>query len=191
MPSGVKAIVQGNGNGPTIGILGEMDALIVPDHPNANPQTGAAHACGHHTQIGTLVGVAYGLVGSGVLLSLSGKVAFMAVPAEEYIEIDFRNELRKQGKITSLGGKAELIKLGEFDDVDTAIATHSGPARDGCVTGARGGTSNGAVAKLIEFVGRSSHAAGPYIGINALNAANIALLAIHAQRETFKDEDSI
>jgi len=189
--TGVKALVKGSGNGPTIGILGELDALLVPDHPNAHPRTGAAHACGHHTQIGVLIGVAAGLVGSGVFPSLSGRVALMAVPAEEYIEIDFRNELRKQGKLSSLGGKAELIKLGEFDDVDMAIATHSGPIRDGYVTGAKGGTSNGAVAKLIQFIGRGSHAAGPYKGINALNAATIALSAIHTQRETFQDDDAI
>jgi metal-dependent amidase/aminoacylase/carboxypeptidase family protein len=45
---------------------------------------------------------------------------------------------------------------------------------------------------MIRFLGRAAHAGGaPHLGINALNAAQIALSAIHAQRETFKDDDAI
>ncbi len=54
------------------------------------------------------------------------------------------------------------------------------------------GTNNGLVAKRIQFIGKSAHAGGaPHRGINALNAAMLALSAIHAQRETFRDEDTI
>jgi len=189
--TGVKALVEGGSDGPTIGVLGELDALIVPSHPNAHSQTGAVHACCHNTQIGMLIGVALGLIGSKILPSLSGTVAFMAVPAEENIEIEFRNNLRKQGKLSFLAGKQELIKLGEFDDVDMAIMSHTGTIRDGRIIGARGGTSNGAIAKQIKFIGRSTHAGqAPHEGINALNAATIALLAIHTQRETFREDDA-
>jgi metal-dependent amidase/aminoacylase/carboxypeptidase family protein len=53
-------------------------------------------------------------------------------------------------------------------------------------------SSNGCVAKQIQFIGRASHAGGaPHRGVNALAAANVALAAINAQRETFRDEDSI
>jgi metal-dependent amidase/aminoacylase/carboxypeptidase family protein len=52
--------------------------------------------------------------------------------------------------------------------------------------------SNGALVKQIRFFGRASHAGGaPQLGINALSAAMIALNAIHAQRETFYDRDTI
>ncbi len=189
--TGVKGMVQGANDGPTVGVLGELDSLIVPEHPKADPKTGAAHACGHNAQIGMLIGVAIGLTGSGVLPSLQGRVALMAVPAEEYIEIEFRESLRKQGKISYLGGKPELIKLGEFDDIDMAMMTHTGPLQKGKTLGL-GGTSNGTVAKQIQFIGKGAHAGGaPHQGINALNAAMIALSAIHAQRETFKDADTI
>ena len=189
--TGVKGIVQGDSDGLTIGVLGELDSLIVPDHPKADPQTGAAHACGHHAQIGMLIGVAAGITGSGILSSLNGRVAFMAVPAEEYIEIEFRESLRKEGKLSFLGGKPELIKLGEFDDIDMAMITHTGPLRKGKKLGL-GGTSNGTVAKQIQFIGKGAHAGGaPHQGTNALNAAMIALSAIHAQRETFKDADTV
>ena len=43
------------------------------------------------------------------------------------------------------------------------------------------GTNNGIVAKKIQFIGRGAHAGGaPHLGINALNAATLALMAIHA-----------
>ena len=54
------------------------------------------------------------------------------------------------------------------------------------------GTNNGTVAKKIQFIGRGSHAGGaPHLGINALNAATLALTAIHFNRETFRDEDTV
>ncbi|MCH8157559.1 MAG: hypothetical protein IID18_07400, partial [Nitrospinae bacterium] len=107
--------------GPTLAILGELDSLIVADHPHADPKTGAAHACGHHCQIAMMLGAATALTQSGVLESLSGRIAFMAVPAEEYIEIEYRDGLRREGKIEFLGGKPEMVRLGEFDDVNLAM----------------------------------------------------------------------
>ena len=189
--TGVKGIVQGTGSGLTVGILGELDSLIVRAHPNADAETDAAHACGHHAQIGMLIGVATALVRSGVLPFLNGGVAFIAVPAEEYIEIEFREGLRKEGKLSFLGGKAELIKLGEFNDIDIAMMTHTVSLPE-MKKLSPGGTNNGMVAKQIQFIGRGAHAGGaPHRGINALNAATIALSAIHAQRETFRDTDTV
>ena len=47
--------------GPTVAVFGEMDSLIVPTHPECDPETGAVHACGHHCQCAALLGVAAGL----------------------------------------------------------------------------------------------------------------------------------
>jgi amidohydrolase len=191
--TGIKGIVNCGNEGPTVAVLGELDSLIVPTHTEADPETGAAHACGHNAQIGMLTGVATGLMKSGILPSLSGRVAFIAVPAEEYIEIEFREGLREEGKISYLGGKPELIKLGEFDDIDMAMITHTASTammRKRLI--GVGGTSNGCLAKQIQFIGRGAHAgAAPHAGVNALNAAMIALSAIHTQRETFKDTDTV
>jgi amidohydrolase len=118
-------------------------------------------------------------------------VVLIAVPAEEYIEIEYRDNLRRQGKIEFLGGKPEFIRLGYLDDVDIAMMCHtsSNPEeRQICMSG----TNNGIVAKRIQFIGRGAHAGGaPHLGINALNAASLALMAIHSIRETFRDEDTI
>jgi amidohydrolase len=189
--TGVKGGLSGVGEGPTVAILGELDSLIVPGHPTADCNTGAAHACGHQAQIGMLIASAAAFAYSGVMPYLSGKVVFMAVPAEEYIEINFRNGLRKEGKISYLAGKQELIKLGELDDVDLAMMTHNHSILEGKKLGV-GGTSNGMLAKQIQFLGLGAHAgAAPHKGINALNAAMIALSAIHTQRETFRERDTI
>src|SRR5207249_6152190 len=53
-------------------------------------------------------------------------------------------------------------------------------------------SNNGRFGKTVRFVGRASHAGGaPHLGVNALYAAQIALAAINAQRETFRDDDTI
>ena len=189
--TGIKGILDSGRPGPTIAVMGELDSHIVNGHPHANPETDAAHACGHHTQLGMLVAVAMGLQASGVMDSLSGRVALMAVPAEEYIEIEYRDQLRRQGKIEFLVGKSEFIKLGAFDDVDMAMMTHTDNQQQATKFNV-GGTFNGMVAKLVKFTGVSAHAgSAPHLGVNALNAATLALGAIHAQRETFREEDTI
>ena len=189
--TGVKARLDGAGAGPKVAIMGELDSLIVPGHPHADPETGAAHACGHHAQIGAMLAAATGLQAPGVMDALSGSVALMAVPAEEYVEIEYRNDLRRAGTIEFLGGKPEFIRLGHLDDVDIAMMTHTiGTPKGGGF--AIGGTNNGLVAKFVRFSGVAAHAgAAPHAGVNALNAAMIALSAIHAQRETYRDDDTI
>ena len=189
--TGVRADALGGSAGPTLAILGELDSLIVAEHPHADPDTGAAHACGHHCQIAMMLGAATALTQSDVLESLAGRIAFMAVPAEEYIEIEFRDGLRKKGQIEFLGGKPEFVRLGEFDDVHLAMMLHTTSNPDEkmmCLSN----TNNGTVAKRIQFIGRASHAGGaPHLGINALNAATLAMSAINFNRETFRDKDSI
>ena len=189
--TGLKGELNGGSVGPSVALIGELDSLIVQDHPHADSETGAAHACGHHAQIGMLLGAAMGLLAKDVLRALSGRVLLIAVPAEEYIEIEYRDTLRQRGEIEFLGGKPEFIRLGHLDDVDMALMCHttSNPEEGKiCMSG----TNNGIVAKKIRFIGRGSHAGGaPHLGINALNAASLALMAIHANRETFRDDDTI
>ena len=189
--TGLRADLVGSSPGPALAVIGELDSLIVNGHPHANSETGAAHACGHHCQMGMIMGAAMALKQPEVLEHLSGRLAFMAVPAEEYIEIEYRDSLRRAGKLEFLGGKPEMVRLGEFDDIDLAMMCHTTANPDErqlCISG----TNNGTLAKKIQFIGKGAHAGGaPHLGINALNAATLALSAIHYNRETFRDEDSI
>ncbi len=189
--TGVRAEIKGGKPGPTVAVMGELDALPVSGHPHADPVTNAAHACGHHCQIGIVLAVAAALSEPEIKAELSGNIALMAVPAEEFVELDFRQGLVNDGKIEFMGGKAEMVKLGAFDDVDMAMLTHANNrAEDGLI--AVGATNNGVIAKTIRFIGRASHAGGsPELGINALRASTIATVAIDANRETFRDGDAI
>lgn len=189
--TGVEGTLQGARPGPTVLIMGELDSVVGPEAACADPATGAAHLCGHHIQVASMLGAAIGLTRAGLATEAAGRVKFLGVPAEEYLEIEYRLQLRDSGKLTFLGGKPELIARGYFDDVDMAIMVHAqaNAPEPGFFHDARG---NGFVAKSVQFVGKASHAgAAPHAGINALNAACLAILAIHAQRETFQDADAI
>lgn len=190
--TGVKGQLNGRSSRRTVAVLGEMDAVACFEHPKADPATGAAHACGHHAQVAAMIGCGLGLAAAGIMEHLDGNVVLFAVPAEEYVEIEYRNHLREEGKIRYLGGKANLIGCGAFDDVDMAMMVHLATDNDSSRTAHVGGTSNGFIGKMIRYIGREAHAAGaPHEGVNALNAAMLAVMAVNAQRETFRDEDYV
>ena len=187
---GFTAEIDTGKEGPTIAVFGEMDSLICPSHPDADKETGAVHACGHSAQAAALIGLAAALKEDGATDEMCGKIRLVAVPAEELIEIEYREELRKKGIIRYFGGKPEFMYRGLLDGVDMAFMVHtSGGASNsaGC-----GGGSNGCIVKKITFEGVSAHAGGaPHTGVNALYAANLALNAANALRETFKDNSHI
>ncbi|MEJ2132743.1 MAG: peptidase dimerization domain-containing protein [Gammaproteobacteria bacterium] len=188
--TGVKGRLAVESNGPSLALIGELDSLKVSEHPLADRETHAAHACGHNAQIAGMLGAAMGLKDCGAADELGGNLIFFAVPAEEMIEVEYRLGLRDDGTIEYLTGKSELIRLGHFDDVDLAMMIHTSNGREH-VAGLAD-SSNGAVIKKIRFLGRSAHAGSrPQAGINALNAANLAMTAIALTRETFYDADTI
>lgn len=189
--TGIKARLKGGKPGPTVAILGELDAIGSPEHPHADPQTGAAHACGHHLQQSAMLSAAYGLAKSGVMKELAGDVVFFGVPAEEYVELAYRKKLIAEGKLHFLHGKGELIYEGQFDDIDMAMQMHSDKNMPK-PTVSIGQSSNGFIGKTIQYVGKAAHAAdAPDQGINALNAAMLGIMGINALRETFRDQDVV
>lgn len=186
--TGCRARV-GNYDSPRVAVIGELDCILCKDHPDAR-KTGEFHGCGHNIQMGGFIGSAIGLISSGVLKELKGNVDFIATPAEEFIEIEYKEKLRSEGMIEFFGGKQELIKRGYFDDVNIAMMFHSLDMGDDKAL--VGTVSNGFVGKKIRFLGRASHAgSAPEKGVNALNAAMLAINNIHAQRETFREEDKV
>ena len=188
--TGVKGVIGKKDAKVNVCIIGELDAVKCFEHPFADEQTGAAHACGHNAQIAIMLGAALGIIKSGVLDELDGKITFFAVPAEEFIELEYRQHLADSGKITYMAGKQELIHIGAFDDVDMAIMIHS-HALTPEFNLYLDGTSLGFDTKQITFEGKAAHGSEPYNGVNALNAAMLALMGINANRETFRDEDRI
>jgi len=194
--TGVQAKLAGRKERPNIAMIGELDALFIPEHPEADPETGAVHSCGHNAQMANMIGVAMGLVDSGIMSELDGSVTLMAVAAEEPIEIEWRQGLRRQGDLFFLGGKQEFIKAGKMDDVDISLSDHMATNVDWkiAVRGSEKPTAGGVgfMGKMITFKGEEAHSgAAPWDGVNALNAANVAMTGIDAQRETFKDSDAV
>lgn len=190
--TGVKGRLKGARPGPRLALIGELDSLRTSDHPLADPHTGAAHSCGHNAQVAGMLGVAMALADGGTLQNLAGEIVFMAVPAEEFIDVEERLRRKHAGEIEFLLGKPELVAKGHFDDIDMAMMIHVGSHDQMSKRSYIADSSNGALVKQIRFMGRASHAGGaPQLGINALSAAQIALNAIHCQRETFHDHDTI
>ena len=185
----VKAKLKGRKSNYNICIIGELDAVKCNGHKFASP-SGAAHACGHNAQIASMLGAAIGIKKSGIMNELDGDITFFAVPAEEFIEIELRNKLKEEGKISYHGGKQQLIFEGAFDDIDMAMMIHAQPNEPEAKVYTRG-NNLGFLAKTITFKGKAAHGSKPYEGTNALNAAALALLGIHSNRETFTEADKI
>jgi len=184
--TGFYTVIDTGREGPEVLVLGELDSVICPTHPEADAETGAVHSCGHHAQCAALLGLAAALKEPHVLDGLSGRIRLCAVPAEELLEIEYRKELRAKGKIKYFGGKPEFLHRGYFDGVDMAFMIHT--AQDFQVTDG----SIGCIAKNIIYRGKSAHAGGaPWQGVNALYAASCGINAANAVRETFKEADVI
>ena len=189
--TGVIDVFKGAKSELRVAVMGELDAILVADHPDADPMTGAVHACGHNAQLSAVAAITCALHDTGLMDELDGDIVLMGVPAEENVEITYRNKLREEGKLWFLSGKQEFIRLGEFDDIDVSVMQHSAVAAPGFKAGASS-VCNGFTVKLINYKGKAAHAgAAPFEGVNALNAAMLGLMAVHAQRETFRDEDHI
>jgi len=174
---GFTTLIDTGKEGPTIAVFGELDSVICANHPESDPETGAVHACGHNCQAAALLGLAAMLKEPGALDGMCGKILLVAVPAEELLEIEYREELRKKGIIKYFGGKPEFMWRGLLDGVDMSFMIHT----DGGETSQANinGGSNGCLLKNIRFEGKASHAGGsPHRGINAL-------------RETFQDNSHI
>jgi metal-dependent amidase/aminoacylase/carboxypeptidase family protein len=84
---GVVAVVDGEGDGPTIAYRADMDAVAgseMFDSDFASQVPGAAHLCGH--DIHTAIGVGIAQVLARLRHRLNGRVVFVFQPAEETLD---------------------------------------------------------------------------------------------------------
>ena len=189
--TGIKATIDSKKEGPHIALLCELDSVPSTEHKYLGKRDNCAHSCGHYAQVGMMLGTFLALKESNIIDELGGKISFIATPAEEYCDFDYRENLVKENKLSYISGKQEMIKLNTFKDIDLVLSAHAMPPGTGHFAEVNS-SLNGFLGKKITFRGVSAHAGlNPSDGVNALNAANVALNAIAYLRETFKEEDAI
>ena len=113
---GVTGVVGdlGTGDGPTIAIRADMDALPVLENTglgHASQDAGKMHACGHDAHTAILLGAAHLLKEEFATGKLKGNVRFLFQPAEE---------VGGDG----VSGAPKMIADGALDGVDHVIALH-------------------------------------------------------------------
>ena len=190
--TGILSKIDSGKKGPHIALICELDAVPTLNHPYANKDDNAAHTCGHYAQIGVMLSLFVALKEANTLDKLCGKVTLVVTPAEEFCDMDYRKNLIKEGKISHPSGKQEMISLGIFDDVDIVLSCHAMGLDMEKYHAEIGAGLNGFIGKRVIFYGKAAHAgSNPAGGVNALNAANLAMSGINFLRETFKEEDAI
>jgi amidohydrolase len=106
---------MGSGDGPTIAIRADMDALPITEQTETDyvsTTEGVMHACGHDAHTAILLGVAHLLKDAFANDGLKGNVRFLFQPSEEADDDE------------GLSGAPRMIADGALDGVDAAIALH-------------------------------------------------------------------
>jgi hippurate hydrolase len=161
--NGIVATLDGEGDGPTVALRADMDALPIledTDLPFASETEGKMHACGHDGHTSMLVGAAHAL--SGMRDRLGGTVKFVFQPAEE-----------------GGGGGKVMVDAGVADDVSSIFALHLWPGLPfGKVATKAGPIMAAADAFEMEVKATGSHGAMPHLGSDAIVIAAQVVTAL-------------
>ena len=167
--TGMIAVLNGGsrGNGRTVLLRGDMDALAMPEEtglPFASRFDGRMHACGHDSHTAMLVGAAKALCARAD--QLPGSVVFMLQPGEE-----------------GHHGARHMIADGLLDDPapDAAFALHISPNMPAGMVVSRPGTLMASTDTLrATITGRGGHAAMPHDCIDPIPIACEIVMALQA-----------
>ena len=163
---GVVGLIKGKGNGKTIAIRADMDALPLQDAKEtdyASEVEGVMHSCGHDVHTAILLGVA--TVMSRLKEELDGSVKLIFQPSEEQ----------------AVGGAGAMIEDGALENpVPSAIlALHVMPELPVGTIGCRSGVMTASSDRVdITIHGRSGHAARPHQTIDAILVSSHVISAL-------------
>lgn len=145
--TGIVAIINGQGKGPTIGLRADMDALPMSETTgldHASTVSGCMHACGHDGHTAMLLGAAKYLAETR---AFKGRVALIFQPAEE-----------------GPGGGRVMVEEGIMDrfDISQVFALHTEPGTaEGTFVTRTGPMLAAADTFRIYVSGKGGHAAYP------------------------------
>lgn len=155
--TGVVATFDSGKPGPTVLLRADMDCLA----HNIGDETVLRHTCGHDGHSSMLLATAEEVIKQHPVSA--GKLMFLFQPAEE------------------LGtGAAAIAVAGVLEGVDYAFGAHVRPleeVRNGQAVAAIYYASSATIKAT--FTGVTSHAARPHLGVNALDAAVLAINAVN------------
>lgn len=163
--TGVVAVIKGKtGDGPTIGLRADMDALPIlekSDKPWASNIPGRMHACGHDGHTAMLLGAAKYLAATR---NFQGSVALIFQPAEEH----------------GLGGR-KMVQEGIMErfGISQVFGMHNGPGMQVGKFGISEGPIMGSQDNFNVVVkGRGGHAATPHENIDPIVIAAQIILGL-------------
>ncbi|MFT4297064.1 MAG: M20 family metallopeptidase [Micropruina sp.] len=152
---------------------GDLTVIVCAEY-DALP--GIGHACGHNVICAAGVGAALGLAKVAEQAGL--RVVLLGTPAEEHG-----------------GGKVSLLEAGAFEQADFSLMVHgmsTAPGMNGDSHSARGMASTAVDRFQVTYTGLTAHAAAvPELGVNASNAAVLALNAFAMLRQQLPKETNL
>ncbi len=162
----------GTGDGPTIAIRADMDALPIlqkSDAPYKSQNPGVMHACGHDSHTAMLLGAAHLLKQSLADGNWQGNVRFLFQPSEEAFDTD------------GVSGATAMIADGALEGVDAVIALHVASDYPAGQLRFQDGYSLANVDSFKAWVrGDGGHGAYPHTGSDPLHMLSVILPAIYA-----------
>jgi amidohydrolase len=176
--TGVKAVLMGEKNGPTIAIRADFDALPVKEETGLSyaskvkgtyngKETFIAHVCGHDASAASAMGTATVL--SKLKKEINGNVVFLFQPAEE------------GAPQCKLGGAELMVKEGALQnpDVSAIIALHPySQAYPGTILLSKGATHASLNDLIIKIKGTQAHGSMPWVGKDPIVAGAAIINAL-------------